>query len=159
VVGLKGRYGVFFDSVVHHQDWEDFDEMELGETKCRVDIVNPHGDSARPLKVVSFVKGGEVHVGIVGYEEERELLQEVLAQLVETAKELVEGGSRRLLEETVEVREEVAKTEEVKAVVGHVGIMKEKGDVIDMANGAEGKRKRLWKRKWIERLKLRRVRS
>jgi aryl carrier-like protein len=156
---LKGRYGVFFDSVVHHQDWEDFDEMELGETKCRVDIVNPHGDSARPLKVVSFVKGGEVHVGIVGYEEERELLQEVLAQLVETAKELVEGGSRRLLEETVEVREEVAKTEEVKAVVGHVGIMKEKGDVIDMANGAEGKRKRLWKRKWIERLKLRRVRS
>ena len=31
----------FFDSIVHHQDWEDFDEMEFAGGKCKVDITNP----------------------------------------------------------------------------------------------------------------------
>ncbi|KAJ4300587.1 Nonribosomal peptide synthetase 4 [Collariella sp. IMI 366227] len=44
----------FFDSVVHHQDWEDVDEMPFAGGKCKVDVVNPHGDAARPVKVVSF---------------------------------------------------------------------------------------------------------
>ncbi|KAL1841786.1 hypothetical protein VTJ49DRAFT_6624 [Mycothermus thermophilus] len=140
---LTGRYGVFFDSVVHHQDWEDFDEMEFGEGKCAVDIVNPHGDAARPLKVVSFVKGGEVNVGLVGYQEERGLLEEVLKELAETVRELVNGGEGRLLE----VKEEVEETADV-VVAEKEEASDEKGVALEKTGEiVEKKRKRSWKKR------------
>ncbi|KAK4150824.1 Non-ribosomal peptide synthetase [Chaetomidium leptoderma] len=70
--------GVFFDSVVHHQDWEDIDTMPFAGRECRVEVVNPHGDAAWPLKVVSFVKGGQMHVGVVGSEADVVLVDGVL---------------------------------------------------------------------------------
>ena len=58
----------FFDSIVHHQDFEDFDTMPFAGGSARVEILNPHGDAAYPLKVVSFVRDGQTCVGVVGSE-------------------------------------------------------------------------------------------
>ena len=81
----------FFDSVVHHQDWEDFDSMPFAGSTCKVDVVNPHGDAAKPLKVVSFVKDGEVRVGVVGSEREVVFVDKVLEELVICVEELARG--------------------------------------------------------------------
>lgn len=88
----EGERKVFFDSVVHHQDWEDFDVMPFGGGECKVDVWNPHGDAAYPLKVVSFFKGGELHVGVVGSEENVVFVDEVLAELAGAVRELAELG-------------------------------------------------------------------
>jgi len=91
------RDGVrFFDSVVHHQDWEDFDEMSWAGGKCRVAIANPHGDAAWPMKLVSFIKEGKVHVGVAGGEDDGEFLEGVLGELKAVVEELV-GEERGLL--------------------------------------------------------------
>ncbi|GAQ44074.1 nonribosomal siderophore peptide synthase Sid2 [Aspergillus niger] len=79
-------------SVVHHQDWDDFDEMPFAGGKCKVDILNPDGDAADPMKVVSFVKEGVMHVGVVGWEGEETVVDEVLNELVGVVGELVGGG-------------------------------------------------------------------
>ncbi|PKX91457.1 nonribosomal peptide synthase SidD [Aspergillus novofumigatus IBT 16806] len=71
-------HGKGFDSIVHHQDWEDFERMPFGGGSCRVDIANPHGDAAYPIKAVSFVKGGEIHVGVVGSERDVVFVDELL---------------------------------------------------------------------------------
>ncbi|KAL2264526.1 hypothetical protein VTJ83DRAFT_7036 [Remersonia thermophila] len=157
---LKGSHGIFFDSVVHHQDWDDFDEMEFGDGKCTVDIVNPHGDAARPLKVVSFVKGGEVHVGLVGYQEERELLEKVLEELAETVRELTQGGGGRLLEEvsqeTAEVVGEVVDLVvaemEAKVLNKKAAVMEKTGEVGEKKKGRGWKKRlSLWKKKTLGR--------
>jgi amino acid adenylation domain-containing protein len=88
---LEGEQKKVFDSVVHHQDWEDFDVMRFGGRECRVGIVNPHGDAAVPMKVVSFVKGGELHVGVVGTEEDEGLVEGVLGELAAVVGELAKG--------------------------------------------------------------------
>jgi aryl carrier-like protein len=93
----KPEGGVFFDSIVHHQDWEDFDVMPFGGGECKVDVWNPHGDAAYPLKVVSFFKSGELHVGVVGSEEDVVFVDEVLAELAGAVKELVELREERPL--------------------------------------------------------------
>jgi amino acid adenylation domain-containing protein len=80
---------LFFDSLVHHQDFEDFDTMPFAGGTCRVEISNPHGDSADPLKVVSFVREGKLNVGIVGYEQDVEFVDAVLKELAEAAQEVV----------------------------------------------------------------------
>ena len=90
-----------FDSVVHHQDWEDVDEMAFGGGKCRVGIVNPHGDAASPMKIVSFVKGGKLYVGVVGREGDAELVDEVLRELTAVVEGLVEGNENALLNKEV----------------------------------------------------------
>ncbi|TQW00269.1 nonribosomal peptide synthase SidD [Cordyceps javanica] len=82
-----------FDSVVHHQDWDDFDTMPFGKGTCRVDILNPHGDAPYPLKIVSFVREGKLHFGIVGHESDAGILRRFLGMLIEVAKELVQVGS------------------------------------------------------------------
>lgn len=79
----------FFDSMVHHQDHEDFDAMPFAGGECKVDISNPHGDAAHPVKVVSFVRKGELHFGVVGSERDVEFVDEILDQLAGTVEELV----------------------------------------------------------------------
>ncbi|KAL4741514.1 hypothetical protein BDV11DRAFT_168099 [Aspergillus similis] len=89
--------GSFFDSLVHHQDHEDFDAMPFAGSECEVDIANPHGDSPNPVKVVSFVKDEKLHFGIVGCESDREFVEKTLAELVGVVEELLaepEGAIR-----------------------------------------------------------------
>ncbi|KAL2851960.1 hypothetical protein BJY01DRAFT_232726 [Aspergillus pseudoustus] len=81
----------FFDSMVHHQDHEDFDTMPFAGGECKVDISNPHGDAAYPVKVVSFVRDEQLHFGVVGSENEVGFVDGVLDELVNTAVELVKG--------------------------------------------------------------------
>lgn len=92
---------LFFDSLVHHQDFEEFDTMPFDGGTCRVEISNPHGDSADPLKVVSFVRGGQLHVGIVGYESDVEFVDAVLKELAEAAQEVVKRQSEPILLDSV----------------------------------------------------------
>lgn len=87
----------FFDTIVHHQDFEDFDTMPFGEGHCRVDILNPHGDAARPFKAVSFVKGRQTHVGVVGSERDTEMAKVVLDELAIIMQELSGSESEAAL--------------------------------------------------------------
>jgi hypothetical protein len=89
--------GSFFDSVVHHQDWDDFDEMPFAGGRCKVDIVNPNGDASRPVKVVSFMKEGKMHVGVVGNEDDGEFVDGVLAELKGVVEALSRDGAMKLL--------------------------------------------------------------
>lgn len=86
-VGLAAIRG-WVDSVVHHQDWDDADSMDFAGRVVRLQIAKPHGDAACPLKVVSFVKQGGLHVGIVGRGEDVLFVEEVLAELVGVVREL-----------------------------------------------------------------------
>lgn len=86
----------FFDSVVHHQDWDDTDHMPFGEGSCRTAILNPHGDAPRPLKVVSFVRGDGLHLGIVGNEGNHDVVEKLLSELVNTAEELARGEDLKI---------------------------------------------------------------
>jgi aryl carrier-like protein len=82
-----------FGSVVHHQgDEDDVDTMPFAGGECAVDLIKPHGDSPSPMKVVSFVKGGETHVGLVGVEREGAFVDEILAELVGAVGEVCRGG-------------------------------------------------------------------
>ncbi|KAK2611720.1 hypothetical protein N8I77_005044 [Diaporthe amygdali] len=87
----------FFDSIVHHQDWDDSDEMPFASTTARLEILNPHGDAARPLKAVSFVKDGNLRVGLVGSERDEVLVGSILAELVTAVQELVNSPNGQLL--------------------------------------------------------------
>ncbi|KAH8817444.1 nonribosomal siderophore peptide synthase Sid2 [Xylogone sp. PMI_703] len=87
----------FFDSIVHHQDWEDFDTMPFAGGSCRVDILNPHGDAISPLKIVSFVRGGETNVGIVGSERDVVLVDALLDELATAVQELATCHSDHIL--------------------------------------------------------------
>ncbi|GFG18853.1 nonribosomal peptide synthetase 4 [Aspergillus udagawae] len=91
-----GRKG--FDSIVHHQDWEDFDRMPFGGGSCRVEIANPHGDAAYPIKAVLYVKGGQIHVGVVGSEKDAVFVDGVLGELVAAVEELAARSEKVLLE-------------------------------------------------------------
>lgn len=73
--------GQFFDSITHHQDFEDFDTMPFAGGSCRVDIRNPHGYPAYPLKVVTVVDGGETSIGVVGGESDLAFVEAVLDDL------------------------------------------------------------------------------
>ena len=90
---LPGWTGVGgFDSVVHHQDHEDFDTMAFAGGEARVEILNPHGDGVRPLKVVSLTTGeGEFRVGVVGPEGGREVVEGLVGELRGVVEELAGG--------------------------------------------------------------------
>ncbi|KAJ9492309.1 hypothetical protein VN97_g923 [Penicillium thymicola] len=77
-----------FDSIVHHQDWDDFDDMPFAGSSCKVDISNPHGDAAYPLKAVSFVRGGKMHVGFVGSERDEKFVDATLDELAAAVQEV-----------------------------------------------------------------------
>lgn len=82
----------FFDSMVHHQDWDDSDSMPFAGGTANLNIINAHGDAAYPIKAVSFVRDGQLHVGVVGTERNPTFVEELLAELAATARELVDGG-------------------------------------------------------------------
>jgi len=88
----------FFDSIVHHQDWEDFDTMPFAGGTCKVGISNPHGDAAHPMKIVSLVRDGQTHVGVVGSEKKAAFVHEILDELAATVEELAADQSDRPLE-------------------------------------------------------------
>ncbi|EKV14919.1 HC-toxin synthetase [Penicillium digitatum PHI26] len=77
-----------FDSIVHHQDWDDFDDLPFAGSSCKVDISTPHGDAAYPLKAVSFVRGGKMHVGFVGSERDTAFVDATLNELAAAVQEL-----------------------------------------------------------------------
>jgi amino acid adenylation domain-containing protein len=82
-----------FGSVVHHQgDDDDVDTMPFAGGECAVDLIKPHGDSPSPMKVVSFVKGGKTHVGLVGGEKQKRFVEEVLGELIGAVGEVCRGG-------------------------------------------------------------------
>jgi amino acid adenylation domain-containing protein len=84
----SGSSSHFFDSVVHHQDFEDYDTMPFAGGACKVEIQNPHGDAAHPIKAVSFVQSGQTHVGVVGSESDQGLIEALLAELAATVEEV-----------------------------------------------------------------------
>jgi aryl carrier-like protein len=88
----------FFDSIVHHQDFEDFDTMPFADGTCRVDIVNPHGDAAYPFKAVTFVKDGKLHAGVVGSVKDKERVEEILEEFAGVVAEVANPGSELKLE-------------------------------------------------------------
>ncbi|CEJ92405.1 hypothetical protein VHEMI08060 [[Torrubiella] hemipterigena] len=81
-----------FGSLVHHQDWDDFDTMSFAGSECRVDIAQPHGDSPRPLKVVSHVKNDQLWLGIVASEQNGVQIDELLQEFLEVANELASAS-------------------------------------------------------------------
>ncbi|RFU23723.1 hypothetical protein B7463_g12614, partial [Scytalidium lignicola] len=87
----------FFDSIVHHQDFEDFDTMPFAGGTCRVEILNPHGDAAYPLKIVSFVQRGQTNVGVVGSKRDVGFVDSVLDELVATVQGLAICQSEPIL--------------------------------------------------------------
>lgn len=92
----------FFDSIVHHQDFEDFDTMPFAGGDCTVDILNPHGDAAHPVKAVSFVKGGKAFVGTVGSENAAASVDLNLDELAAAIQELaISGSEQKLLGESL----------------------------------------------------------
>ncbi|KAJ5143841.1 AMP-dependent synthetase/ligase [Penicillium bovifimosum] len=86
-----------FDSIVHHQDWDEFDDMPFAGSSCKVDILNPHGDAAYPLKAVSFVRGGKMHVGFVGSETDATFVDNILDELAAAVQELSDSRSESLV--------------------------------------------------------------
>ncbi|KAL4879115.1 hypothetical protein BJY04DRAFT_229461 [Aspergillus karnatakaensis] len=88
---------IFFDSLVHHQDHEDFDTMPFADGECQVDIANPHGDAPYPVKVVSFVRQKKLHFGVVGSEKDKSFVEDVLDELVQVVEELVKNPEGELV--------------------------------------------------------------
>ncbi|KAJ5315414.1 hypothetical protein N7476_005721 [Penicillium atrosanguineum] len=86
-----------FDSLVHHQDWDDFDTMPFAGSSCKVDISNPHGDSPSPFKVVSFMKEEKMHVGVVGSERDSAFAGSVLKELAAIVEEITTHHEATLL--------------------------------------------------------------
>ncbi|RMZ80572.1 hypothetical protein DV737_g2891, partial [Chaetothyriales sp. CBS 132003] len=87
----------FFDSIVHHQDHEYFDTMDFAGGTCRVDISNPHGDAVHPWKVVTLPRDGQTHVGIVGSEKNKKMVEALLDELAATTNELSAGQPGQVL--------------------------------------------------------------
>ncbi|KAF7717877.1 Nonribosomal peptide synthase (NRPS) [Penicillium ucsense] len=90
-----------FDSIVHHQDFDDFDSMPFAGGSCRVEIYNPHGDAPLPFKAVSFVRSGQVHVGAVGSTRDLDLVSELLDDLASIFAEVCRCSESVLLDAAV----------------------------------------------------------
>lgn len=83
----------FYDSIVHHQDFEDFDAMPFAGGTCKVDILLPHGDAAHPFKAVTFVKEGQMHVGVVGSERDSARVKAILKEFAGVFEEVADPKS------------------------------------------------------------------
>ena len=83
----------YYGSIVHHQgDEDDVDTMPFAGRECAIDAIKPHGDSPSPMKIVSFVKGGKTHLGVVGSEKEEKFVESVLEDLVRAFGQVCQGG-------------------------------------------------------------------
>jgi hypothetical protein len=71
--------------------------MPFAGSSCKVDISNPHGDAAYPLKAVSFVRGGKMHVGFVGSERDATFVDAALDELAAAVQELSNCRSEPLV--------------------------------------------------------------
>ncbi|KFY27269.1 hypothetical protein V491_00967 [Pseudogymnoascus sp. VKM F-3775] len=71
--------------------------MPFAGGECKVGILNPHGDAAAPFKAVSFVKGGVLHVGVVGSERDAVFVDEILKELAATVEEVAARPSELLV--------------------------------------------------------------
>lgn len=91
--GLRGSEGwegrEWFESIVHHQDVDDFDEMPFAGGTARVEIANPHPERAWPVRVVSFVRGGKFWYGIQADEGRMEVAEELLGEVCEAVERLL----------------------------------------------------------------------
>ncbi|KAG4439146.1 Nonribosomal peptide synthetase 4 [Cadophora sp. M221] len=103
----------FFDSIVHHQDFEDFDTMPFASGSARVEILNPHGDAVYPLKVVSFTKDEQTCVGVVGSERDVAFVDSSLDELAVTVEELAARSDHVLLDGMFQKSDTIKKMEEV----------------------------------------------
>ncbi|KAL1634673.1 NRPS [Diplodia intermedia] len=79
----------WFESIVHHQDVDDFDEMPFAGGKARVEIANPHPESAWPVRVVSFEREGRFWYGIQADEGQMEVAEELLGEVCGAVERLV----------------------------------------------------------------------
>ncbi|KAI1108006.1 peptide synthetase [Nemania sp. NC0429] len=70
----------WFDSVVH-QDVYHVEEMKLGAAHCRLETVYPHLEPLREWKVQAFVKGDELTLEIVTFEDWIGVAAELLDEL------------------------------------------------------------------------------
>lgn len=87
----------FYGSLVHHQDTVDLETMPFAGQTCRVEVLKPHGDAAYPFKVVSFVQGGQMHIGVVGSDRDPGFLDDILGEVVAAGLELAAGQSEHIL--------------------------------------------------------------
>lgn len=101
-------------SLVNHQDWEDFDDMQFGNEggkhggRAKVGIEQPHGDAPWPVKIVSYVnKEGRLEVGVVGVEVDKKVVKGLVREL-KRCVESVAGLGDRLVEVGRDEAEEVA---------------------------------------------------
>lgn len=91
------EHPVPFGSVVHYQDWEDFDEIDFAGGRCKVETMSPHGDASSPVKAVAYVREGCTFVGLVGSEKDQSFLDARLQDLVSAVQELTSSDSHSLL--------------------------------------------------------------
>ncbi|KAK0615529.1 Nonribosomal peptide synthetase 4 [Lasiodiplodia hormozganensis] len=87
--GLRGEGSEWFESIVHHQDVDDFDEMPFAGGTARVEIANPHPERAWPVRVVSFVRGGKFWFGIQADEGRMDVAEELLGEVCEAVERLL----------------------------------------------------------------------
>lgn len=79
---LRTGSSVGFDSMVHHQDIEYFDTINLGNTTCRLDVWNPDGEPAMEWKVQSSLREGKwLDVEIMCSESFKELAEVLIVKL------------------------------------------------------------------------------
>lgn len=71
--------------------------MPFDNGSCRVEILNPHGDAAYPLKVVSFFKNGKLNVGVVGSQADLALVEPLLEQFALAVEEVVRPTTEQAL--------------------------------------------------------------
>jgi hypothetical protein len=91
--------GTDFDSLVHHQDIDFFDEMPFGDTTCGVDLSNPHGEGALDQwKIISFPKGGQMFLGIESSESLQDFANSRLHELADVVELLIGQPDRKLFE-------------------------------------------------------------
>ena len=70
--------------------------MPFAGGTCKVEIQNPHGDAAHPLKAVSFVRDSKINVGIVGSEKDSAFVASALDELASTVEELATQRTEQL---------------------------------------------------------------
>ncbi|KAJ5668857.1 hypothetical protein N7462_009927 [Penicillium macrosclerotiorum] len=83
----------FFSSIVHHHDIDYFDKIPFAGTECEVDYTNPHPESSRPVRVVSYTEAGATYVGIAADEERLDFWETKLDELADAMEGFVKSSA------------------------------------------------------------------